>query len=204
MYISKPIDEMASSLRKFKEIISYKDILGIILGAFIIALAIQLVLVPVHMLTGGVSGISIILKFLTGVDIWIWYIVLNIPIFIIGYKFISKRFALYSLLGMLALTFFLGICKNWQVDLGYKQSLAGGHIGGSCKRSGRRYHSAQQRFYRGAGHHCGDHQQFLWVQFRQHLFLCKSYHPGCFPFNLEYRIDSFCCHIHLHQRQSSG
>jgi len=112
MYISKPMNEMAFSIRKFKETISYKDILGILLGAFIIALAIQLVLVPVHMLTGGISGISIILNFLTGVDIWIWYMVLNIPIFIVGYKFISKRFALYSLLGMLALTFFLGICKN--------------------------------------------------------------------------------------------
>lgn len=128
--MSKPIDEMAFSLRKFKEIISYKDILGILLGAFIIALAIQLVLVPVHMLTGGVSGLAIILKFLTGVDIWVWYIGLNIPIFIVGYKFISKRFALYSLLGMLALTFFLGICQNWQVDLGINNLLLAGILGG--------------------------------------------------------------------------
>jgi len=130
MYMSKPLDEMTSSFRKFKEIISYKDILGILLGAFIIALAIQLVLVPVHMLTGGVSGIAIILKFLTGVDIWIWYIGLNIPIFIVGYKFISKRFALYSLLGMLALAFFLGICQNWQVDLGINNLLLAAILGG--------------------------------------------------------------------------
>ncbi len=130
MYMSKPMDEMTSSFRKFKEIISYKDILGILLGAFIIALAIQLVLVPVHMLTGGVSGIAIILKFLTGVDIWVWYIGLNIPIFIVGYKFISKRFALYSLLGMLALAFFLGICQNWQVDLGINNLLLAAILGG--------------------------------------------------------------------------
>ncbi|HPT70288.1 MAG TPA: YitT family protein, partial [Syntrophomonas sp.] len=95
MHIAKPMDEMASGLRRFRENISYKDIMGILLGAFIIAIAIQLVLVPVHMLTGGVSGISIILNFLTGVDIWIWYMALNIPIFIVGYKFISKRFAFY-------------------------------------------------------------------------------------------------------------
>jgi uncharacterized membrane-anchored protein YitT (DUF2179 family) len=130
MYISKPMDEMTSSFRKFKEIISYKDILGIVLGAFIIALAIQVILVPVHMLTGGLSGIAIILNFLTGVDIWIWYIGLNIPIFIVGYKFISKRFALYSLLGMLALTFFLGICKNWQVDLGINDLMLAAILGG--------------------------------------------------------------------------
>ncbi len=130
MHLNRPIGEMATSLREFKETMSYKDILGILLGAFIIALAIQLVLVPVHMLTGGVSGISIILNFLTGADIWIWYMVLNIPIFIVGYKFISKRFALYSLVGMLALTFFLGICKNWQVDLGLNNLLLAAILGG--------------------------------------------------------------------------
>lgn len=130
MYISKPMNEMASGLRKFKEIISYKDILGILLGAFIVSVAIHMVLVPVHMLTGGVSGIAIILNFLTGVDIWIWYMVLNIPIFIVGYKFISKRFALYSLLGMLALSFFLGISKNWQLDLGLSNLLLAAILGG--------------------------------------------------------------------------
>ncbi|MEA4924306.1 MAG: YitT family protein [Syntrophomonadaceae bacterium] len=130
MHLNKPIGEVATSLREFRETMSYKDILGILLGAFIIALAIQLVLVPVHMLTGGVSGISIILNFLTGADIWIWYMVLNIPIFIGGYKFISKRFALYSLVGMLALTFFLGICKNWQVDLDLNNLLLAAILGG--------------------------------------------------------------------------
>lgn len=130
MHIHRPIGEVASSFKEFRETISYKDILGILLGAFIISLAIQLVLVPVHMLTGGVSGISIILNFLTGVDIWIWYMVLNIPIFIGGYKFVSKRFALYSLIGMLALSFFLGICKNWQVDLGLNNLLLAAVLGG--------------------------------------------------------------------------
>lgn len=130
MHISKPIDGMATGLRKFKETISYKDILGILFGAFIIAVSIQLVLVPVHMLTGGVSGIAIILNFLTGADIWLWYIALNVPIFIVGYKFISKRFVFYSLIGMLALTFFLGICKNWQIDLGLDNLLLAAILGG--------------------------------------------------------------------------
>ncbi len=130
MQISRPLSGVASNMRKFKETISFKDILGILLGSFIIALSIQLVLVPVHMLTGGVSGISIILKFLTGVDIWIWYICLNIPIFIVGYKFISKRFALYSLIGILALSFFLGITQGRQIDLGLDNLLLAAVLGG--------------------------------------------------------------------------
>ena len=130
MNISKPIDGMATGLRKFKETISYKDILGILFGAFIVAVSIQLILVPVHMLTGGISGIAIILNFLTGADIWLWYIALNVPIFIVGYKYISKRFVFYSLIGMLALTFFLGMCKNWQLDLGLDNLLLAAILGG--------------------------------------------------------------------------
>ena len=70
----------------YKEVFSARDIVGIILGSFILAVAIQWVLVPANLLTGGVSGIAIILKFLTGVDLWVWYLLLNIPIFIAGYK----------------------------------------------------------------------------------------------------------------------
>jgi len=130
MRMSKPVEGMTSGLRRFRERISYKDILGILLGALIIAVAIQLVLVPVHMTTGGASGISIILNFMTGIDIWIFYIALNIPIFVVSYKFISKRFSFYSLIGMSALTFFLRIFKNVQFDLGLDNLLLAAILGG--------------------------------------------------------------------------
>ncbi|NLV21661.1 MAG: YitT family protein [Syntrophomonadaceae bacterium] len=130
MHIKKPINGMTSGLKKFRETISWRDILGILLGSFVLALSVQLILVPVHMLTGGVTGIAIILKFLTGVDIWLWYIGLNIPIFIAGYKFISKRFALYSLIGMLSLTFFLGTATGLQIDLGLDNLLLAAVLGG--------------------------------------------------------------------------
>lgn len=130
MHLSKPMGRVASSLRGFREKISYQDILGILLGSFVLALSIQVIMVPAHILTGGVTGIAIILKFLVGVDIWVWYIGFNIPIFIMGYKFISKRFALYSLIGMLALTIFLRITQNWQLDLGINNLLLSAILGG--------------------------------------------------------------------------
>src|SRR5665647_3225680 len=74
MHLSKPMGRVASSLRGFREKISYQDILGILLGSFVLALSIQVIMVPAHILTGGVTGIAIILKFLVGVDIWVWYI----------------------------------------------------------------------------------------------------------------------------------
>ncbi|MDD4802714.1 MAG: YitT family protein [Syntrophomonas sp.] len=130
MYFSEPVNKVTANLKRFKEKISFQDILGIILGSFILALSIQLILVPAHILTGGVTGIAIILKFLLRIDIWIWYISLNIPIFILGYKFISKRFALYSLIGMLALTLFLRVTQNWMLNLGIDDLLLSVLLGG--------------------------------------------------------------------------
>lgn len=118
--------------KRYKEVFSTRDIVGIILGSFILAVAIQWVLVPANLLTGGVGGIAIILKFLTGVDLWVWYLLLNIPIFIAGYKYVSPRFVVYSLIGTLALTFFLGIIKplDWNLNDSLLSAILGGVIAG--------------------------------------------------------------------------
>lgn len=119
--------------KRYKEVVSTRDIVGIILGSFILAAAIQWVLVPANLLTGGVGGIAIILKFLTGVDLWVWYLVLNIPIFIAGYKYVSPRFIVYSLIGTLVLTLFLGILKplEWNLNDSLLSALLGGVIAGT-------------------------------------------------------------------------
>jgi len=118
--------------KKYREIFSIKDIGGILLGSFMLAVSIQWVLVPSNLLTGGVGGIAIILKFLTGIEIWIWYMLLNIPIFIAGYKYISRRFVIYSLIGAVALSLFLGILKpiSWTLNDNLLSALLGGVIAG--------------------------------------------------------------------------
>ncbi|MBP8819030.1 MAG: YitT family protein [Syntrophomonadaceae bacterium] len=119
--------------KRYKEVFSTRDIVGIILGSFILAAAIQWVLVPANLLTGGVGGIAIILKFLTGVNLWVWYLLLNIPIFIAGYKYVSPRFIVYSLIGTLVLTLFLGILKplEWNLNDSLLSALLGGVIAGT-------------------------------------------------------------------------
>ncbi len=118
--------------KRYKEVFSFKDIVGIILGSFILAVAIQWVLVPANLLTGGVGGLAIILKFLSGVDLWVWYLLLNIPIFIAGYKYVSTRFIVYSLIGTLVLTLFLGILKplDWNLNDSLLSAVLGGVIAG--------------------------------------------------------------------------
>lgn len=118
------------NIKKYREKVSLTDLLGILIGAFIQAAAIQVVLIPAHLMTGGLTGLAIILKFISGYDVWIWYVALNIPVFIAGYRFVSRRFALYSLLGTIAISVFLGMIQNFSPNINIHDSLLSAVLGG--------------------------------------------------------------------------
>ncbi len=94
--------------RRFTEEFSVKDIIQIALGAAISPLALNLFMTPNGLITGGVTGLAVLLQFITGVDSWIWYLGINIPIFFAGFRFVSVRFFLYSLIGSGCFSLFLG------------------------------------------------------------------------------------------------
>lgn len=94
---SKPIKK-ASKIRLFKRIFM------VILGAIIMAVGLELFLVPNNILDGGIVGISIILSHLVGLPIGAFIFILNIPFFFIGYKQIGKTFALSTALGITVLS----------------------------------------------------------------------------------------------------
>ncbi len=113
------------------ERIAFKDIAGIIMASLITAVAIQFVIVPARLLTGGLSGIAIILHFISDYPIWLWYIGLNIPVFIAGYKLASRRFTLYSFVGMISLSGFLAILEPLNIKLAVDDILLAALLGGT-------------------------------------------------------------------------
>jgi uncharacterized membrane-anchored protein YitT (DUF2179 family) len=111
-----------------KENISFRDIFSIFLGTFIMALAIKAILIPANLVTGGVAGIAMVLEYHTGIEVWIWYLVLNAPIFFAGYRLVSTRFVLYSLLGTFSLSLFLAVIQS--VELKLDEPLLAAVLGG--------------------------------------------------------------------------
>jgi uncharacterized membrane-anchored protein YitT (DUF2179 family) len=77
-----------------------KRVIFIIIGAVLMAVALEMFLVPNSIIDGGITGISIILSHLTGLQLGIFLFVLNLPFLFIGYKQIGKTFALSTLLGI--------------------------------------------------------------------------------------------------------
>lgn len=79
-------------------------IILITLGAIIMAVALELFLIPNALLDGGIVGISIILSQLTGMQLGLFIFILNIPFFYLGYKQIGLTFALSTAYGITVLS----------------------------------------------------------------------------------------------------
>ncbi len=85
----------------------------VIIGAFFVAVAFNVFLLPHDIASGGVAGISTITKALFGFEPSIVQWALNIPLFIAGVIILGKNFGAKSLLGTIILPFFVFLTKNW-------------------------------------------------------------------------------------------
>ncbi|WP_147819041.1 YitT family protein [Salidesulfovibrio onnuriiensis] len=78
------------------------------LGSWLIAFSVKAIAVPHGLLTGGMSGLGLLVYYIVGgLTPGQWYFVLNVPVFVLGWVFISKRFFFYSLYGMVVSALFL-------------------------------------------------------------------------------------------------
>jgi uncharacterized membrane-anchored protein YitT (DUF2179 family) len=69
----------------------------IFLFSVLLAFAYNQFLLPHQILSGGISGIAMIIGLLTPMNTGIANLILNIPIFIVGYIKLGKKFILYSI-----------------------------------------------------------------------------------------------------------
>lgn len=86
-------------------------VIMIIVGAACAAFSIECFLIPNTILDGGVTGVSMMTNYLTGIRLSILVIVINIPFFFVGYKALGKRFLLRAVIAMAAFSGFLEVCK---------------------------------------------------------------------------------------------
>ncbi|MBG9732799.1 YitT family protein [Paenibacillus alvei] len=81
-----------------------KRIIFIVVGSVLMGVGLELFLVPNQITDGGVTGISIILSYVTSIPLGVFLFLLNLPFLIVGYKQIGKTFALSTLLGVLVMS----------------------------------------------------------------------------------------------------
>ena len=81
----------------------------IVIGALISAISCNLFLIPNHFLSGGLTGIAIILHYLFDLPIGIQNIIFNIPILYIAYHFFGRLYFFNTILGTGLYSFFIDL-----------------------------------------------------------------------------------------------
>jgi uncharacterized membrane-anchored protein YitT (DUF2179 family) len=81
----------------------------IIIGAATIASGFNLFLIPHQLLSGGVSGLSLLISYFSSFNISTMYLLINIPILIIGWFKLGKNFISLSILSVIATTLFIAL-----------------------------------------------------------------------------------------------
>ncbi|TXK81902.1 YitT family protein [Paenibacillus sp. N3.4] len=74
------------------------------LGAALMSVGLEIFLVPNKIIDGGITGISIILSYITNIQVGLFLTLLNLPFLYLGYKMIGKTFALSTLFAILIMS----------------------------------------------------------------------------------------------------
>lgn len=78
-----------------------RNLIMIVLGSVLCAVAIKGILIPNHFLAGGFTGLALLLHYLfPALPVGLAYFLLNVPNFVLGWVHVGQRFFFYSLAGM--------------------------------------------------------------------------------------------------------
>lgn len=117
-----------------KNILLLRKYMTIMVGSILMALAVNLIFEPMGLVTGGVSGIAIVVKQLTGflweggIPVWVVTVACNIPLFLLGAKVKGIRFLFSALFG--TVSFILALMVVPVHDLQLNDYLLASILGG--------------------------------------------------------------------------
>lgn len=104
----------------------------IVLGSALYAAGFQFFLYPNSITTGGVTGIAMIINYLTGLPVGVMTIVINIPLFVFSWKKFGMQFIIGSLAGMLLSSMFVDLFAMSPLEITH-EPLLGAIYGGLIK-----------------------------------------------------------------------
>lgn len=101
------------------------------IGGLCFAFAVKCIAAPQDFVSGGIFGTSMLIVYASGtLSIAAWYALLNIPILILGWVFLSRRFMLYTIY-CIAVSTIATQLMPWQIDI-HDKALAAIAAGMLC------------------------------------------------------------------------
>ncbi len=87
------------------------DVVIIFIGCIIASLGVNIFLSHAQLLSGGATGIGLLLEYTLNIPTGITIFLINIPLLLVSYKKLNKSFTIYTTIGMLCLSFSLMMTK---------------------------------------------------------------------------------------------
>ncbi|WP_394192006.1 YitT family protein [Paenisporosarcina quisquiliarum] len=103
--------------------IRYKNIFFIMLGAAIFSFGFVHFNIQNQLGEGGFSGITLILFFVFKLDPALMNLILNIPMFILGWRLLGRKVFVYTVVGTVSVSIFLKIFQIYEIDIHIKDDL---------------------------------------------------------------------------------
>lgn len=89
-----------------------KTVAPIMLGTAVYAFGLLYFIIPNQLMEGGVTGITILLNYAFSIPIFLTTLLINFPLFILGWKVLGGRQIVYTGVGIGALSFFLWVFEG--------------------------------------------------------------------------------------------
>ncbi|KZB90697.1 hypothetical protein A2U94_14745 [Bacillus sp. VT 712] len=103
--------------------LKFKNIFFILLGSAIFGFGLVNFNMQNNLAEGGFTGITLLLYFLFNIDPSYSNLVLNIPLFFVGWKLLGRTSFYYTILGVISLSVFLWIFQRFPVDMPLKNDM---------------------------------------------------------------------------------
>lgn len=96
----------------------FLNVMGILFGTAIYAFGLHYFVISNELMEGGVTGISLLLKYVLNVPPSVSTLLFNIPLFYLGWRNFGKGPMLYTIFGVVCLSFFLWVME-WLIHMGW-------------------------------------------------------------------------------------
>ena len=113
---------------KYKSVI-YESLM-VILGCAIFGAGLDAFVLPHKLVSTGISGVGLILYYVTGLSVGSWNMILNIPIFWAAWKWLGTRVVVKTLYGTLMLSWMIDLFDFLQYDIIIKDPLLSSMMAG--------------------------------------------------------------------------
>ena len=113
---------------KYRSVI-YESLM-VILGCAIFGAGLDAFVLPHKLVSTGISGVGLILYYVTGLSVGSWNMILNIPIFWAAWKWLGTRVVIKTLYGTLMLSWMVDLFNFLQYDMIIKDPLLSSMMAG--------------------------------------------------------------------------